>query len=489
MNVVYCVFEGTAIHHGRQAVTKEGWLLRHYWLQVASRRRTNTGDSRQAETPVSVGFVLVSGNTQNYQIFLSTPMSTKNDIGVGDGDGVGVGTDSDMEIQLSFDENGRTRCDDSEKLDYTAKARSTSLSSLSFSVLDDLLYDAEIADCALLPRTFWMPADGEDNITASCWMEQLAQQVFQHHTRDSSTAISKYDATTSGAEWWVQIRPSPPSIGRYAVLSTDNEDSTHGNHDATHSVSFHWDKDEDLRILAGGNLYVHPHISTVTYITDLGAPTIVMEDYRINTVTGEWIVPDQQPKAILSWPRTGKHLSFDGRLLHAAPFEFMNEGMWNDQIHVPKELEDSVRKVQSRRHRRVTFLVNIWLNYKPFNINRFPMPEKMTKCKPDFTLFQGHNLDKVKEIVIPASARIMSWPLGGGDSREVIQMKMDSESVQVNVNDDGVDTIQLTWEDRDGVVMTKGEETTISDELHNHTKEDIGKKRHRSENDDDTTLI
>ena len=395
---------------------------------------------------------------------------------------------NDLEIQLSFDQNGRIRCDDSEKLDYMAKARSTSLSSLPLSTLDDLLYDAEIADCDLLPRTFWMPANGEHNVTASCWMEQLAQQVFQYHTRDSSITISKYDATTSGSEWWVQIRPSPPSIDQYAVVSTENEDNNHDNDDAKHSVSFHWDKDEDLRILAGGNLYVHPHISTVTYLTPLGAPTIVMEDYRINTVTGDWIVPDQSPKAILSWPRTGKHLSFDGRLLHAAHFEFMTEKTWNDQIHVPDGLEESVRNIQSRRHRRVTFLVNIWLNYKPFNIDRFPMPEKMTKNKPEFTLFQEHDLDKVKEIEISATACIMSWPLGGDDSKEVIQMKMDTETVQVNVNDDGLDTIQLTWEDRDGVIMTKGDVTTIPDELCGCMKEDTGKKRHRQEDDHDTPL-
>jgi hypothetical protein len=40
------------------------------------------------------------------------------------------------------------------------------------------------------------------------------------------------------------------------------------------SLGFHWDKDEELRIECG--VFVFPHISTVTYLTGTGAPTVIM---------------------------------------------------------------------------------------------------------------------------------------------------------------------------------------------------------------------
>lgn len=41
------------------------------------------------------------------------------------------------------------------------------------------------------------------------------------------------------------------------------------------SIDLHWDKDEDLVDAQGIN--VHPQISTVTYLSDWGGPTLVLE--------------------------------------------------------------------------------------------------------------------------------------------------------------------------------------------------------------------
>lgn len=101
----------------------------------------------------------------------------------------------EFELNLSLDSNCRTKCDSTSStenttIDYSSKTVLTSLaddsevkitkscpssSSASASVssleemgdeeklklLDDLLFDCEITDCALLPRTFWMPCDME----------------------------------------------------------------------------------------------------------------------------------------------------------------------------------------------------------------------------------------------------------------------------------------------------------------------------------------
>ena len=89
-------------------------------------------------------------------------------------------------------------------------------------------------------------------------------------------------------------------------------------------ISFHWDKDEDLRLAMGGSMYLHPHLSTVTYLTDIGAPTMVV-NRRVN-FNGEYIASGDNTEGYVSWPRRGKHLSFDGRFLHAAPGDLMEEG-------------------------------------------------------------------------------------------------------------------------------------------------------------------
>ena len=107
-------------------------------------------------------------------------------------------------------------------------------------VRDCLLVDSPLADGA----TFWLGADAVD--APRCALEELAGAIFHLHTRD----CDDYDPETSGAEWWVQSRPG---------------------------LSCHWDKDEELRVAAG--LFVHPQVSTVTYLTAgaAQAPTLVFE--------------------------------------------------------------------------------------------------------------------------------------------------------------------------------------------------------------------
>lgn len=274
---------------------------------------------------------------------------------------------------------------------------------------DELLLDCEIADSGLMPRTFWVPADHANTGTTDCHLphpqqpmskhfsprcnfEQMAFDIFQHHTRD---AIGTFDPLCSGAEWWVQIRPSPEKTGRYSMHApaaqaldknhNDNTEETNDNMEDS-GICFHWDKDEDLRLLCGGTTYVHPHLSTVTYLTAVGAPTLVAEGFRIHNLTGEWHCPETA-SAYVSWPYPGKHLKFDGRFLHAAPANLQAPGAFKEQCqdnssktHLATDEFSQRKRAQQRRHRRCTFLVNVWLNYQPFNVNPFPesMLEKMS---------------------------------------------------------------------------------------------------------------
>lgn len=66
---------------------------------------------------------------------------------------------------------------------------------------------------------------------------------------------SSCDNSCTGAEWWIQIREE--------------------GHHANLGMPFHWDKDE--RLLEQVGVTICPMVSTVTYLTDHGAPTMVLE--------------------------------------------------------------------------------------------------------------------------------------------------------------------------------------------------------------------
>ncbi|CAJ1940136.1 unnamed protein product [Cylindrotheca closterium] len=233
-------------------------------------------------------------------------------------------------------------------------------------------------------------------------------------------------------------------------------------------ISFHWDKDEDLRLMAGGNLYLHPHISTVTYMTGLGSPTLIANS-RINPLSGEWMVPgeegseEKQVEGLVSWPTQGKHMSFDGRYLHAALPALMQPGEFEKQIHFEDSKDPKEQKLLKRRHRRVTFLVNIWLNYTPFNVEPFPdtMVDKLSGLKvserkslefqPEGsvpTTSISTNRTKVMDLkdnkTIEEKPTEFTWPMGDCDSQERIRMSLPLETIRSQANRGG--NVRIHWD-------------------------------------------
>lgn len=167
-----------------------------------------------------------------------------------------------------------------------------------------------------LDGSSWMPCGARP----TCLAERVAAEIFAHHTQGAI-----FDKSSSGAEWWAQVRQ--------------------GGH-PEEAVRFHWDTDEEA--VEGHGVNVHPHLSTVTYLTACGAPTLVVD--RRNPPR-----PEDSSRAcgdihagLWSEPRTGKHVSFDGQLLHGT---------------VPRHHEGG---------ERLTFLVNVWLNHRPSHSRRVP---------------------------------------------------------------------------------------------------------------------
>lgn len=350
--------------------------------------------------------------------------------------------EQELEINFRLDQDGRTTFDGAQgSLDYTPKVSQCTLP--PNDLLDEWLLDCEIADSGLMPRTFWLAHDAKPRFA----LEQLAQAVFQYHTQGVV-----FDPATSGAEWWVQLRPSPDVTGRYTM---------HGDPTENDGISFHWDKDEDLRLLCGA--HVHPHLSTVTYLTDLGAPTLVA-DFRVHTMTGEWLPHnDNDTKALICWPQTGKHLSFDGRYLHAAPSDLMEPGQFAQQTKLP----DNATKQERRRRRRVTFLVNVWLNYRPFNVNPFPetMLDKMSQTTTHPVSLSAASNGAIATVQTKESKDNLvdfEWPMGNCDSGEFIQARLPLERVRQG------GTLRIEW--NDAKLVRRTTEKRATDEEVNDAK-------------------
>ena len=193
--------------------------------------------------------------------------------------------------------------------------------------------------------TYFQRSDQEP----TCNLEALALSIFNFHAKDAT-----FRGDISGAEWWTQVVDSGDDIG------------------------FHWDKDYGLEGSRGINVY--PHLATVTYLTDVGGPTIVVNS--IGCLHSEDPYSGASENIIMSKPVVGKHIKFDGRLLHAAPSNLIL-GDINKNIVISSQStknasknecpKNASQKNSSITNKRITFLVNIWLNHIPMQTKRFPV--------------------------------------------------------------------------------------------------------------------
>ena len=240
-------------------------------------------------------------------------------------------SDSSSEDELTLDEQGR--CIIGGSVDLSTRCFEHALPVVS----DSLLADAAAAFTARAAGvgeelsagcTFWVPAVTKKPKTS---LEQLALDIFTVHARDAVFEPSK-----SGAEWW--------------TLVIDESDV----------VGLHWDRDYDLQ--ADQGLLLHPMVSTVTYLTTprAAAPTVVLG--RPSPLLASESPCGSVPSAAACWPALGRHLAFDGKLLHGA---LPNLTPSPTTPTPPAPAAAAARK-------RVTFLVNVWLNHVPWGAEKLP---------------------------------------------------------------------------------------------------------------------
>jgi hypothetical protein len=233
----------------------------------------------------------------------------------------------------------------------------------------------EEAFAAFDGRSFWVPvarygapaaADtgtGATADSANTWgaLERFAEAVFAFHT--AGLEDIEIDANKSGAEVWVQVRSSTEPAAQPGDSGDEEADEEQAPGEGA-SINWHFDKDEDL--LDKCDVYIHPYISTVTYLSALGAPTVVFDarvtpDGALASFSGqdegegeedeECHVNQAKVNAMVSFPVVGKHIAFNGRLLHGCPSSCATVAASNDGDG-----------------NRVSLLVNVWLNHKPVGV-------------------------------------------------------------------------------------------------------------------------
>jgi len=243
--------------------------------------------------------------------------------------------------------------------------------------------------------THWIPHDAT-NVADMCMLEKLAYLIFERH-------VNEYDlnemliGSNGGAEWWVQVKEID--------LSSEKDGSA-----PSQAIDLHYDKDEELAETF--EIGSFPTLSTVTYFTSnnlrdingsdrtaTAPPTVIFphtyemdDDGPIGGVTfdadsGEMKMNmSTSPQMIISHSKVGKHIVFDGKLLHGAP---SNPILRQKSEH--SHFEDHVSDVH--KGIRVTFLVNIWLTRRPSKV--ILLPESIR--------------DKVKDCHIDGSANCLSF--------------------------------------------------------------------------------
>lgn len=243
---------------------------------------------------------------------------------------------------------------------------SSSTSSCDISSYLNRLQDDCISLVEQSKDTFWI----DSTVKCKCVLEEFAIQIYNLHIADINRKIKEsgfdyeINETNSGAEWWVQVK--------------DISSSTFDNQKT--AIDLHYDKDEEVAELF--NIGKFPLLSTVTYLTDL--PYIVRGDSDVVYPSPTLILPHKCMDEIdapinecyVSYPVKGKHVSFDGRLLHGAPSsDALKKSSSNVLSHdlALQDMDDNIsNSVPASSNIRITLLVNLWVNHKPFNLTSLP---------------------------------------------------------------------------------------------------------------------
>jgi hypothetical protein len=123
-------------------------------------------------------------------------------------------------------------------------------------------------------RTFWHPILS----TPRTNIEQAIHHLWQY----AYVSLSENDRRrVTGAEWWFQTRNGSEGIG------------------------FHYDKDEGTASLHG--IMRFPMRGTITYLTDYGAPTVILNQTTVDGNVENPVIPHT---GYIAYPKKNRHVIF-----------------------------------------------------------------------------------------------------------------------------------------------------------------------------------
>lgn len=200
-------------------------------------------------------------------------------------------------------------------------------------------------------ETFWI--DRASQYNDLCTLEALALKIYLHHVQYYENIFSP-DDFGGGAEWWVQVKDPRSSTGKDGA------------------VDLHYDKDEALAEVFG--LGSFPVLSTVTYVTAANTPSEPFNPTVVFDHTYTQGEDDMIDSMLVSNPSLGKHLVFDGKLLHGAPAHHCLRTITDDRstpIYPSSPVTAENVTAMPSKPTRITFLVNIW-KQKPAKVQPLP---------------------------------------------------------------------------------------------------------------------
>ena len=262
-------------------------------------------------------------------------------------------------------------------------------------------------------------------------LETFALKIFNFHTRDIEC-----DASSSGAEYWTQCIDRRDDIG------------------------LHFDRDYTLEEMCDINAY--PQFSTVTYVKSDGGATLVF-DKKGPSSNSEGVETQGIKKLTISRPRVGKHIKFDGRLLHFAPSKLQANHMDEDDDDEDDDDEEEEEEEGEESVLRITFLVNIWCNHIPLGC----IDSAETNSSSGSSIYKDNNFDDYildfSRLKLPIRTRsstlrengatdkteLSTWILHHGDDRYVVEVPLvglfelddrykDMDLVEIYYSDDDV---------------------------------------------------
>ena len=246
----------------------------------------------------------------------------------------------------------------------------------------------EDSDAYSSGATYFIPA----SMKPRCALEELAMNIFKAHTKGLEPG-KDFDLERSGAEWWTLVldtaKEKKQNSGDNDVdADADADADSQSSEEEDDEVGMHFDADYGLEAQLP-NYMLHPRVATITYLSNVGVPTLILNKRSPPPV-------DVEKKSLngsieqgwLSCPMVGKHICFDGRLLHGAPGTFFpasNSAVKSGNGDVDVDVDVDVEEQSSKRRKlesgekldtgsscdngtkRITFMVNVWLNHCPID--------------------------------------------------------------------------------------------------------------------------